>query len=95
MYFIMRNELVNNVAQPFADKMEVDLPTAKKILSYNLKWVGFAFLICTLLVFLTFSLGCCYRRSTIDETQEEADAIIADIRKGEKARKEQEIILKN
>ena len=68
MYFIMRNELVNNVAQPFADKMEVDLPTAKKILSYNLKWVGFAFLICTLLVFLTFSLGCCYRRSTIDET---------------------------
>ena len=84
MYFIMKNELVNNVAQPFADEMNVDLPTAKKILNHNLQWVGLGFLICTGLVFLTFSLGCCYRRSTIEETQDHADGIIADIRKEEK-----------
>ena len=71
--------------------MDIDLPTAKKILHENLKWVGFAFLVCTLLVFLTFSLGVCYRRSTIEESQEHADTIIQDIRNDEKARKEKEI----
>ena len=75
--------------------MNVDLDTAKKILNHNLRWVGLGFLICTGLVFLTFSLGCCYRRSTIEETQEHADSIIADIRKQEKQRKENEILQKH
>ena len=69
-YFFARNSLVDDVAAAYAQKMDISVDTAKKILDKSLTSVGFVFMGCAGVVALTFAAGLCYRNSTIDRTDE-------------------------
>ena len=56
-----------------------------------MKYIGLTFLICSLVVGLTFFLGWFYRKSTITRSNDFEDRKILNSNKSEKARKESEI----